>query len=132
MASPYFTSISTTNFICAGIARDFENVPPIFLFGLLRSLLALALTLSLSLALLLSLPPLSLSLPLGLALLRFIPSSLSRVAYERRLAAGRRTRSHSARADDFTRCAMIGADFRPDWGRSLIRRRVQAFEQKPS
>jgi hypothetical protein len=81
MTSPYLTAVSSTNFIPTGIARDFENSPPIAFFGL-RSLLSLPLTPSLSFAFLLGLFPPSFSLPfsldlsLGLALLRFISSAL--------------------------------------------------------
>jgi len=80
MASLYLTAVGTTNFIHASIARDFENAPPIILFGLVRGLLSLPLTLSLSLALLLGLlPPLlglsfSFDLSLNLAPMSFIPS----------------------------------------------------------
>src|SRR5260370_1156847 len=82
MASLYLTAVGTTNFIRVGIGRDFENAPPIILFGLLRGLLTFPLTLSLSLALLLGLPPPLFSLAflfdpsLGLTPLRFIPLSL--------------------------------------------------------
>jgi len=82
MASLYLTAVGTTNFIRVGIGRDFENAPPIILFGLLRGLLTLPLTLSLSLALLLGLSPPLFSLSflldpsLGLTPRRFIPSSL--------------------------------------------------------
>jgi hypothetical protein len=78
MTSPYLTAVSSTDFIHTGIARDFENSPPIDCFGLVRSLLSLLLTLSL-----LGLLPPSFSLPfsldfyLSLALLRFISSALN-------------------------------------------------------
>jgi len=82
MTSPYLSAVSSTNFVPTGIARDFENSPPIAFFGLLQSLLSLPLTLSLSVALLLGLLPPSFSLPfsldlsLGLAQLSFISSAL--------------------------------------------------------